>query len=65
MNETEAKHEIERLRAVIKRAENAGGLTGSGACPWCGRPIAWPDSTKDRGLHHPECLAFTPEGQVR
>lgn len=52
--------EVDRLRAIIKRAEfcnHEETASGRGAfCPWCG---------KDDSGHADDCPAFWPNGMVR
>lgn len=45
----------DRLRALIKAAERAGGDMASGLCPWC---RSWVQ-------HSLTCVAFRPNGDVR
>lgn len=54
--------ENERLRRVIKAAEQSGppALGNGRQCPWC--PA---DTSLEDRRHYDYCAAFTPDGQVK
>ena len=66
------RSEVARLKTLLGSAENAGSAAdGWGlqdyCCPWCLEHIGeLPKGERNhRDRHHPDCPAFTPEGDVR
>ena len=46
--------EVRRLRALIKSKESFYMEDSNAVCPWC-----------ERSYHKTDCLAFTPDGEVK
>lgn len=52
------RDEVERLRALIAKAEWLGSSWGITACPWCRESV-------HMERHAPDCPAFSAMGEVR
>lgn len=61
--------EVERLRVVVFSAPFAtnGGIDGNDhvECPFCFARGKWFPGQKRAFAHSPDCLAFTPSGEVK